>query len=101
MGCRLRQKSNKHQYKKGFEAEGGRKIISLPSQDQIEAKSNLTNIILDDRVPQAADAEGDYERDLLIYGGPDLLATIKIKLRFSNGQWTSDYAQKGPAPKFE
>ena len=26
MGCRLRQKSNKHQYKKGFEAEGGRKI---------------------------------------------------------------------------
>ena len=38
---------------------------------------------------------------MLIYGGPELLATIGIKLRFSNGQWTSDYAQKGPAPKFE
>ena len=84
-----------------YVADSGDKIISLPSFNQIDAKAFATNIILSDRVPQSEDAEGDYERDLLIYGGPDLLATIKIKLRFSNGQWTSDYAQKGPAPKFE
>ena len=35
-----------------------------------------------------------------IIGDGKLLAVIPLKFRFADGQWTSDLAQKGPAPTF-
>ena len=42
----------------------------------------------------------DYIRDMEIIGDGEILAVIPLKFRFADGQWTSDLAQKGPAPTF-
>jgi len=85
-----------------YVAEGGTKIVSLPSTDTIRSKI-ATGFEVDlgpMKMGAKGKALGDYARDLFLIGDGKLLCTIPIFLRFTDGQWTSDYGQKGKAPTF-
>ena len=85
-----------------YVAQGGEKIVSLPSTDTIRSKiATGFEVELGPMKMGAKGKElGDYARDLYLKGDGNLLCTIPIFLRFTDGQWTSDYGQKGKAPTF-
>ena len=87
-----------------YVALGGDKLVSLPSQDAIEAKISDGNFEVDlgDIQTKGADDDilGDYIQMIYLKGDGKPLVDIPLVLRFADGQWTSDYAQKGKAPKF-
>ena len=87
-----------------YVALGGDKLVSLPSQDVIASKVAAGNfeVKLGDIKVKGAndDVLGDYIQDIQLFGDGQPLVDIPLVLRFSNGQWTSDYAQKGKAPTF-
>ena len=79
-----------------YVALGGKKLVSIPSYNMIKAKTKQLSINLQ----PFKDAQADYIRDMEIIGDGEILAVIPLKFRFADGQWTSDLAQKGPAPTF-
>lgn len=87
-----------------YVALGGEKLVSLPSKDVISSKvsSGGFEVKLGDIKTKGAndDVLGDYIQDIKLFGNGKPLVDIPLVLRFSNGQWTSDYAQKGKAPTF-
>ncbi len=86
-----------------YVAKGGEKIHALPSRDIIKnaiEKGNFEAKLGKMKTKRTGEALGDYQRDLVLYGDGEKLITIPIFLRFTNGQWTSDYGQKGKAPTF-
>ena len=62
----------------------------------IKAKTKQLSINLE----AFQDTQADYVRNMEIIGDGEILAIIPLKFRFADGQWTSDLAQKGPAPTF-
>ena len=87
-----------------YVAEEGTKLISLPSKEVIRAKVDDGNFEVDlgPVITKTAsdDILGDYIQMIQMKGDGQKLVDIPLVLRFANGQWTSDYAQKGKAPTF-
>lgn len=79
-----------------YVALGGKKLVSIPSYNMIKAKTKQLSINLE----AFQDTQADYVRNMEIIGDGEVLAIIPLKFRFADGQWTSDLAQKGPAPTF-
>ena len=85
-----------------YVAKGGKSIVSLPSQQMIASKIATGFEVKLGAMKSGAKGKelGDYARDLYLYGDGEELCTIPLFLRFTDGQWTSDYGQKGKAPTF-
>ena len=85
-----------------YVAKGGKSIVSLPSQKMIKSKiaTGFEIELGPMKMGKKGKELGDYARDLYLKGDGNLLCTIPIFLRFTDGQWTSDYGQKGKAPTF-
>ena len=79
-----------------YVALGGKKLVSIPSWNMIKTQTKRLTI----DIKPFDSAKADYLRMMEIYGDGELIATIPLKFRFADGQWTSDLAQKGPAPTF-
>jgi len=85
-----------------YVAKGGTKIHALPSRKIIQTalEGNFEARLGEMKTKKSGEALGDYQRDLVLFGDGKELIKIPIFLRFTNGQWTSDYGQKGKAPNF-
>tara|TARA_R110000772_G_scaffold144319_1_gene254067 strand:+ start:65 stop:1453 length:1389 start_codon:yes stop_codon:yes gene_type:complete len=81
-----------------YVAQGGNKIIKIPSQDKIRNKVKQLDF---DLGPREKD-KTDYKRDILIKDDKGkLLVTIPLNFRFSAGQFRDNYDQKGTKPTFD
>ena len=74
-------------------------MVSIPSHDTVMTKAEEK---LDVKWKEYKNDIADYLRDMHIIDKEtgETLAIIPLKFRFADGQWTSDLAQKGPAPTF-